>query len=99
MQPGDDGGDLAALCQLEECVRGVEDAGLQEQHEGHPLVVRLVLHLIPLLSSPDRHQAHGFYFILLDTTVIKVSTKFRGNFQNGSVKITKKSHRHLLCCC
>ena len=67
MQPGYDGSDLAALGQLEECVRGVEDAGLQEQHEGHPLVVRLVLHLIPLLPSPDRHQAHGFYLILLDT--------------------------------
>ena len=60
MQPGDDGGDLAALCQLEECVRGVEDAGLQEQHEGHPLVVRLVLNLIPLLASPGGHQAHDF---------------------------------------
>ena len=82
VQPGDDGGDLAALCQLEEGVRGVEDAGLQEQHEGHPLVVRLVLHLVPLLSSPGPHKAHAFYFILLDTTVIKVSTKFRGNFHN-----------------
>ena len=48
MQPGDDGSDLAALCQLEECVRGVEDAGLQEQHEGHPLVVRVVCLLLVL---------------------------------------------------
>ena len=89
MQPGDDGGDLASLGQLEEGVRGVEDAGLQEQHEGHPLVVRLVLHLIPLLSSPGGHQAHGFYLILLDTTVIKVKLPGSVKIREGAVVIER----------
>ena len=58
MQPGDDGGDLAALCQLEESVRGVEDAGLQEQHEGHPLVVRLHLDVLVVAVGPHPSLGH-----------------------------------------
>ena len=40
---------LPALHQLEQHVGDVEEAGLKEEDEGDPLVVRLVLHLVPLL--------------------------------------------------
>ena len=40
---------LAALPELAQQVRGVEETGLQEENKGNPLVVGLVLHLVPLL--------------------------------------------------
>ena len=48
MEAGDDGRHLAALHQLQQEVGQVEEAGLEEEDEGDPLVVGLVLHLVPL---------------------------------------------------
>ena len=45
----DDPRHLPALHQLEQHVGEVEEAGLEEEDEGDPLVVGLVLHLVPLL--------------------------------------------------
>ena len=44
----DDARHLPALHQLEQHVGEVEEAGLEEEDEGDPLVVGLVLHLVPL---------------------------------------------------
>ena len=46
VEPGDDPLDLAALPALEDEVGHVEHDALQEEDEGHPLVVRLVRHLV-----------------------------------------------------
>ena len=45
----DDARHLPALHQLEQHVGEVEEAGLEEEDEGDPLVVCLVLHLVSLL--------------------------------------------------
>ena len=51
--------DLAALPGLGDEVGQVEEAALEEQHEGHPLVVRLVRHLVPRLVKGAHSGAYG----------------------------------------